>query len=327
MRKWCALMTVVLCALWAIPAFGQYSQDYDALAGDADGEDLNGQAGYYLPPAGGVTATVHTYAGNTLGFPANPTGGDKFVGARGPGPVFVRSQVDFAYPSGVVKFAVDTAANFEGPLPRAQNIGSCSVQLFPGQKGGHIQLATFTDPNTATTWDADYVWFNAANTQLQEKIPNFQGLALNHWYRRWTTIDLATNVIVEVGLKDLTSGAVFTFSPPAPPDPLARYGWGGSAGGPDPTGGRLFGGTSIPGNTMAFDNFTVAAVVAENTCQYTLSKVKAKRCGDCPSSGDAYDTGVACNPPDCAKKLKKTIECPSNPDGICKLKAKGASCQ
>jgi hypothetical protein len=333
MRKWCALLMVVLCALWAMPALAQHSQDYEGLVGDADGEDLNGQAGYYLPPAGGASAKVYTYQDNVLGFPANPTGGSLFVGARGPGNgVFLRSQVDFTYPTGVVKVAVDTAANHDGVLPRANNIGSFSVQLIPppsGQKGGHIQLATFTDVNTAETWDADMGWYTAANLQVIEKVPNvnFQRLALNHWYRRWTIVDLDTNVILEVGLKDLTTGNEFTYSPPAPPDPLARYGFGGSAGGDPPSGSRLFGGTTpLPGNTMAFDNLDVSAVGGGGTCSYEVgNNVKAKGgCAACPSKGDTYDFGVDCDDenPCKAKAVAKNVACPDGNPGSCK-KIKG----
>lgn len=326
MRKWCALMTVVLCALWAIPALAQYSDDNEAYNASADGIDLNGQGGFYLPPAGGVSAKVYTYQGNVIGIPAHPTGGGaNFVGGRGPGPQFIRSQKDITFGdgTGVWEIAVDVCHNFEGPLPRAQNIGSYSNQLFPGAKGTFILLSTYTDPNTALTWDADMVWFNAGNAQLQEKPGNaaFQQLEFNHWYRRSITVDLDTNLILKVGIEDLNTGVKSTF------EPVDRYGWGGSNGGPVPNGFRYFAGTSIAGNTMVFDNLSIEAV-STNTCQYTLSKVKAKRCDACPSKGDNYDTEEACaEPGDCAKKLKGSIVCPNNPDGKCKLKAKGARCE
>lgn len=46
------------------PARGQYATNFDALAGDADGEVLNGQDLFYNPVAGTSTsALVYTYGG------------------------------------------------------------------------------------------------------------------------------------------------------------------------------------------------------------------------------------------------------------------------
>jgi hypothetical protein len=70
-----------------------------------------------------------------------------------------------------------------------------------------------------------------------------------------------------------------------------------------------------------------AASASANTCQYTLTKSKAKGgCLSCPSKGDAFGTETPCElVEDCAKKIKTTIACP-NEAGTCKLKGKRSSC-
>ena len=248
-------------------ASAQHSDDYETGYNASDvGVDLNGQNGYYLPAAGGQTALLFTYANNALGFPANPSGGTNFVGGTGPGPVFLRSQKDITYPSsGLVTIAYDQAVKFLGTLPAAQNVGSISTQVFPNNQGTFIALVTWSDVQTAANWNADYVWFDAGGLQLQEQVadPAFQNLALDHWYRRSTTIDIGTNQIVEVSITDLTTNTTTTVNP------VGRYGVGGSTGVPNLTGYRYFIGTTVAGNTLGFDNISIEGQAP--TCEPDLT--------------------------------------------------------
>ncbi len=257
---------VVLTLSPAVDA--QHSTDFEApiYTGSAAGDDLNGQDGYYNPiPASSVSCDVYTYAGNALGLPANPDGDDQFVAGTGPaGSIFARSQKDVPYGGGTERWRVsfDVAVTFTGLLPTADNVGSFSTQPFatapPFTNATFIALARWTDPATAATWNADYVYFDALNMQLTAVVPDpgFQGLAIGHWYRWTTRFDLDTNAIEHLSIRDLTTGATVTHKP------LGWYLAGGAAGGlPAPTGFRMFAGTtSVAGNTMAFDNIVVSCL-------------------------------------------------------------------
>lgn len=244
-----------VCAL----AAGVSGQTFEAPAysGSAAGIDLNGQGTFFNPVAGSASGQVYTYAGNAVGLPVNPTGGLQFIGSTGPGgAVFSRSQTPASYGAGTGTWTVafDIATTFNGQLPSAQNIGSFSTQGFPADRT-FIALARWVDPTTATEWNADYVWFDGAGTQLTETVadPGFQNLAINHWYRWSTTFNLDTNQILEVSLTDITGGGVVTHNP------IDRYLVGGAAGGAlPPSGYRFFGGASgVAGNTLGFDNVTI----------------------------------------------------------------------
>lgn len=250
-----AAAAVVLAA--AAGASAQYQDNFEAplYTGSAAGDDLVGQNGYYNPiPASSVSGKVHTYAGNPYGLPQNPNGGRQFVAAEGPGGgIFSRNQKDTPYTGvGIWTAAYDFAIAYTGVAPASQNLGSFSTQVFPGA-ATFIALATWTDPATATNWNADYIWFDAAGTQIQAQVPNpaFQNLALNHWYRWSTTWNMATNQILEVAITDLTTN-VTTVQPIAD-----RYLFGGAAGAPLPTGFRMFGGGGTAGNVTAWDNISI----------------------------------------------------------------------
>ncbi|MFN0059634.1 MAG: dockerin type I repeat-containing protein [Planctomycetota bacterium] len=246
-------------------ARGQYATDFDALVGDADGEVLNGQDLFYNPVvATSTSALVYTYVGNTLGVPANPTGGTQFVGGTGPGTVgaaavFVRSQRDvtFGAGTGYWEISYDVLAQFNGVLPAGQNLGSVSTQTFPGDLT-FIALSTWTDVATATAWNADYVWFDVAGTQLQEIVPvaAFQNLAVNQWYRRTTVFDLDSYRILEVRITDLATSSTASYAP------ADRYLFGGAVGAPPSDGFRMFAGGAVAGNTMCFDNVTIEEVIS-----------------------------------------------------------------
>jgi hypothetical protein len=107
--------------------------------------------------------------------PANPGGGSIFVAGNGPGsPVFARAQRDLVFGTGTWRIGFDVLAQYAGTLPTAQNLGSVSLQPSATAQS-FIALARWTDVNTATNWNADYVWFDAA-ASLAESIgdPGFR---------------------------------------------------------------------------------------------------------------------------------------------------------
>ncbi len=63
-------------------------------------------------------------------------------------------------------------------------------------------------------------------------------------------------------------------------------------------------------------------------CNYTLKKVKAKRCDSCPRKGDNFESQAECEEKrDCQRKVKTKISCPQGGEGTCKLKAKKRRCE
>jgi hypothetical protein len=266
-----ALVLLAVAAMASQSAIAQYLTDFETLAGSAAGTLLTGQDGYYLPPA--VVNTdfqVFTYAGNTLGIPQNPGGGNQFIAGTGPAGsplTFARAQRNMTYGIGVGRWTIgfDVLGTFTGTLPTAQNLGSVSVQPFPGGRS-FIALATWTDPATAANWNVNYVWFDAAGTQLQESPgPSFQTLAIDRWYRWETDMSFDTNEILEVRLTDLTTNATVVHVP------VGRYMFGGAAGSTTPTGFRFFAGGGVAGNTMAFDNARIYRASDRTLTQTTLA--------------------------------------------------------
>ncbi|MCG3129898.1 MAG: hypothetical protein FLDDKLPJ_00636 [Phycisphaerae bacterium] len=315
-------------------AQAQYETGFEAPTYTAN-MDLNGQDEFFNPvPATSISFTVNLYSDNPLGIPAPPTGGgEQFALGTGPAGnplVFARSQRPAPYGdgTGVWTVAYDIYVTFTGTLPTAQNVGSFSTQDFVVPNGDRtcIMLTTWTDPNTAATWDADMVWFNAANTQLQEKMPNtgFQNLAVNHWYRRWMTTDLDTNQVTEVGITDLSTNVSVVHNP------TDRYLFGGSAGGPPPPDGfRLFAGGSVAGNTMAFDNVSISQPNAgTSTCVYTVKKSTPKGgCASCPEPGEELLIDGHCEEDGhCASTVTVIAPCRDG-DGKCKVKATRPRCE
>jgi len=241
-------------------ANAQYSSGFEDIFGDSDGIDLTGQDAYYLPVSGSTDFEVYSYTANSLRLPQNPTGGTKFIAGVGQGSsTFERAQRDMTYGDGTGAWtaAFDIAASFVGFGASAQNIGSFSTQTFPGAST-FIALATWVDPNSPTSWNMNYIRFDANDVQVQAVVPdaNFQNLAVDHWYRWETAFNLSTNQITAVTLTDLTNNNVFTHNP---------VGWyldGGAGGGATPTGFRFFAGGSVPGNMLAFDNPAIAPIPA-----------------------------------------------------------------
>jgi len=253
-------LSAVCLGASAAPLTGFESPDY---SGSAAGTVLTGQQGGDLPGAVGSTDYfVHTYAGNTLGLPANPTGGSQFIGAERPAansPEYPRGQlnVNFAGAS-IWTLSYDVAHGHLGTAPRENNLGSFSI--FNAADGFGVIALNRWDANLAT-WNAGFISFDAAGNQ-QTLVPGaaWEGLQLNHWYREAFTIDLVGNRILSMSLTDLTTSATQTFNP---------AGWylaGGASGNFAPSAIRVFtgGGTAtIGGNVAGWDNVAVQQRVPE----------------------------------------------------------------
>ncbi len=252
--NWGIKLSIAACMLVAPAAFGQYISNFDSLAASADGTVLAGQDGYFLPngPPNDTDFEVYTYAANSLRLPQNPSGGTQFIAGIGQaGGSFERAQrLNGMSTTGTWTVAFDIAATYTGSLPSAQNVGSFSLNEGVPGVFSIINLARWSDPTTASGWNADFVWWDGAGNQLTEQVPdpNFQNLATDHWYRWSTTYDLDTNQVLQVSITDLVNGTVFVHNP------VDRFLRDGAAGNPNPDHLRFFAGGSVPGNTLAFDN-------------------------------------------------------------------------
>lgn len=248
----------VLVLLIAGAASADYLTDFEGLNASPDGVPLTGQDGFYIPDGtDSVDYLAYTYAGNALGLPPNPEGGDQFVGGTGPGsPTFARGQRDFDWSEqDIWTVTYDFAGNFQGDGASAQNLGSFSTQSSTTDSG-YIHLMTWADINDPVNINAFFLAFDAAGVQFPapggSPGPEWENLDINHWYRHETVIDFATNRILEISILDLETQQGATFNPK---DWFLR---GGEAGGlPAPTAFRFFAGGGVAGNALAFDNFSI----------------------------------------------------------------------
>jgi hypothetical protein len=191
-----------------------------------------------------------------LGVNPNPVGSDQFVAGRGPGDGtnYARAQRDITWGDGYWEITYDACGLFLGTAPTANNLGSYSVQPYPGSQS-YIHLFSFPDIANPVAWQAFYLAYDAAGVAhtAPGKSPGaaWENLEMNHWYRFTTVIDFDANQIVYVTVTDLMTGLSDGFVPPD------WYCQGGQAGGqPDPTGFRFFaGGGTNSDNVVAWDNY------------------------------------------------------------------------
>ncbi|MBL1216536.1 MAG: hypothetical protein D8M59_03480 [Planctomycetes bacterium] len=261
-------------------ALGQYETDFEGIVATPDGTLLTGQDGYYLPS--GVDFFAYTYAGNVLGVPNNPEGSAQFVAGVGPGDGtnYARAQRDMTWGTGIWEVTYDTCGMYLGSGTTNNNVGSFSVQPYPGSQS-YIHLLSWVDINNPVNWNAFYLAYNAdgsAHTQ-PGKSPGteWEGLETFHWYRFGTVLDFDTNKIAYVWVTDLNTGVSGGYAP------LDWYLEGGEVGGtPTPTGFRFFGGGGTNSNNgTAWDNY--GAVSADFLC--TLE-------GDCPGPATLHVYGA-----------------------------------
>jgi len=297
-------------------AFAQYEQNFENLTGNPQGYMLTNQDGFYLP--GGVTSVdfkVYTYAGNVLGYPQNPNGGLQFIAGVGPGDgaTYARAQrdIDFIFDPGVWTFKMDFACKDIMTGASSNNIGSFSVRSDNTLGlNDYIHLATWVDPNNPTTFNAWYLAYDAGGTQFaspgQSPGAAWNGLSIDHWYTLWTTIDLNSNMITEVGIIDIATGIENTYQP------TNWYLDGGAAGGQGylPVAFRFFaGGGSTNGNSTAWDNMSIepagappltGACCVGETCEIHTAD-------ECAELGGRYlGDGTNCDSNPCAVAVKST---------------------
>lgn len=249
------LPALLLVSLLAAPTAAQFSTGFEppTYTGSPSGTPCAGQDSFYVPPvAGSIDGNIFTYAGNTLGVPANPTGGVQFYAGMAVTGGPARSQRPIPVPSCVfVEF--DVCCNYLGAaatLPN--NIGSFSFQ--PSTTAVYVNLLARWATGAvapATVWNADLVVGpTATGTQTSLTDPNFQNLPVNVWHRWGCTANLETGFYTEFRI---TNGAtmvtsVFTPAPGSMPLPLS--------GGPLPTEFRLF--TGGESDLFAVDNLVIA---------------------------------------------------------------------
>ena len=261
-------------------AYGQYRTGFemsDGINASPVGTSLTGQDSFFLPS--GVDYWAMTYAGNVHGVATNPTGGAQFAAGQGlAGPDFSRGQRDIVWPAPLATMEYDVACLYLGAPPASNNLGSFSLQPFPGSASG-IHLFSFADVNDPTVWQAGYLFYNADGTLMAQPGvipgPEWQNLSMNHWYRFQTKIDFTTNQATEASITDLDTMVTTTAAL------TGVYMEGGSAGGqPAPTGFRMFSGGGLAGNVVCFDNLDI----------------KASGGGGCPSDFTATKSGTCPGP-------------------------------
>lgn len=256
-------IALTLCAALAIAttsaALEIYQSGFENLSGSPSGIGLEGQDQFYIPPGtDSVDWMVYTYQNNVLGVPQNPDGGTRFVAGEGPGsPTFARAQRDVWIDDdlGTLTAMYDFLAQYDGPAPGANNLGSFSLRTSDAAND-YIHLFSWVDPANPTAFNAYYLAYNAGGTQFSQPGESPGGawtnLALNRWYRAWTVMNLETNQILEVGIRDLETGIESVV------EPAGWYLEGGAAGSSGvPINFRFFAGGGVPGNRVAFDNMNL----------------------------------------------------------------------
>jgi len=289
-----------LLALIVAPvAWADYDQDFDGLAGSPSGTVLTGQDGYFLPtgPPGDADFLVYTYTGNTLGIEANPQGGSQFIAGTGPGGgTYARAErlLDFGTGSDVWEIWYDFCAIYTGAPPGSNNVGSFSMRQASNTV--HINLITWADPNDPVVLNSTYVYYDAGGVQSPipgtPPGPEWANLQPNHWYRGRTVVDLFSNLIIEVGIQDLSGGSEAVYYP----ENWYLFGGQNPVGIPDAF--RFFGGGGNAGNTCAFDNCLIqlgqqptgACCFSDGTCLVTSPE-------EC--SGVYQGNGTDCDPNEC----------------------------
>jgi hypothetical protein len=231
---------------------------------------LTGQDGWYLPIAGSSDFSAYTYANNSFGIAANPTGGTQMIAGRWPGDVaYARAQHTFDFSAGGEWTASwDVLGMFNGTLPAVENLGSFSLQPSTTNRYWQQLMNWGTHAATADLFDINYGVFDSVGVTIAFLSPGpaWQGLSVNHWYHQTTTWSFTTNLVTEVSITDLTTGVTTTAHP---------TGWY-LAGGPNSalpiaTDIRVFAGgsgTTLGGNISAWDNITVARVVRCGTADF-----------------------------------------------------------
>ncbi|MBL9030356.1 MAG: hypothetical protein JNM80_01440 [Phycisphaerae bacterium] len=290
-KTWGAISTTALLSICGLAQGQSYSFEPATYTGSAAGTLLTGQDAWYLPAvANSGDGFVYTYAGNTYGVVANPSGGSQFVGGECSTTLqtFVRMQHDIAFTEGTWTMSADFNGLFStvngGVLPAADNIGSWSMQPSAtaryfqflmnwgsGAVAGILQCPGCPPlTNYAPTGDKYHIlvgYFTAASPatiSFEPPTQDWMDLSTNNWYRITAKWNFTTAQLLEVSIRNLTAGgsAVVT-------DLSSRgmYLFGGpSSVNPLPTAMRLFTGSLAFGNVTAWDNVSVGPMAMGPSC-------------------------------------------------------------
>jgi len=279
-----------------LEATAQYSQDFEGLNASPSGVVLTGQDGYFLP-SGSTDFLCYTYAGNTLGIVQNPTGDNQFIAGTGPGGgVYARAERPVTFGSGIEVWELwyDFCGIYTGAPPGSNNLGSFSMRQAANTV--HINLFTWVDPNNPVAINSTYVYYDAGGVQSPvpgtPPGPEWSNLSPNHWYRCRTVVDLGSNLIIQVGIRDLEGGDEAVYNP---------TGWyliGGETGtGFPPDAIRWFGGGGSAGNSTAWDNCLIRLQPVEGACCLEDGSCRVTIPEDCP--GEYMGDGTVCDPNPC----------------------------
>jgi hypothetical protein len=248
-----------------------------AYSGSSTGTLTTGQQGWYLPPvASSVDHNIYTYAGNSLGIVANPSGGAQFDAGRGVSAAAnARAQhaMDFSA-GGVWQASWDCTGKYAGTtFPAADNIGSWSLQTSTSRYfqqlmswGSNAYSGPFSPP---TNWTATADHFHihwgvftvAPYTSITFVVPSqaWLDLPIDHWYHvsvKWD-FNAASPQLLQVSIKDLTTNG------PTTTDDVSALGWylqgGPNSTFPLPTDMRVFAGSTD--DVSAWDNLVVGPFV------------------------------------------------------------------
>jgi hypothetical protein len=254
------LFAAGLCLVFAGPAAAQFGTGFEPneYQGSSDGVVLTGQQGWYIPPppVGGNDFFVFTYDTNALLLPDNPNGETQFIGSERLASNYSRAQLDFDWSQSTVwTVSYDICARWDGTGPPVNNLSSFSLQDSAVNRS-FVAVNTWADM-VGNSWMANYQIYNAAGQQQQFQLagPEWNNLAVDHWYNQSTTFDLNQNLILSVSITDLDTGDSATVNP----DSWYLLG-GANPTQPLPTALRFFvGGDGTPpnGNVMGFDNLEI----------------------------------------------------------------------
>lgn len=283
-----AIVSVMLVLAGPHVVKGQaFTFEPPAFSGSAAGTPLAGQQGWTTTPSGAVPFNVHTFAGHSLGFAANPVGGSQCIsGLATATQASAQRSISFASGS-LYRITFDIAVKFNGALPAPGNPGSVSLQPT-GTSQSFRTLNRWTNPATADTWIAGYNIFDSAGALISSAVagPEWEDLLPNRWYRQSTLIDFGLNKVIEVGIIDLHTGNTATVLP------VDWYLEGGASPGlPRPTAIRC--NINGAGNAVSWDNIRVEPVSVHHGLVHralgsaTLSRTAsgALRIGNIGSSG------------------------------------------
>jgi hypothetical protein len=123
-------LLVPACCLQLLGSLSaQFSTAFETVNASPTGTPTAGQDGFYVPAVfHSIDGKFHTYAGNMLGVPPNPDGGNQFWAGTSPGGAFEsRSERLVSLPTGRTRVEFDVCCTFVGTGTPTNFLGSVSV--------------------------------------------------------------------------------------------------------------------------------------------------------------------------------------------------------